>query len=41
VAEGRKKVIEKDLCITLFIAGDVFLTPRGEFRKFCPIRHGG
>jgi hypothetical protein len=28
------------LRLTLFIAGDVLATPRGEFRKFCPIRHG-
>ncbi|HUZ06802.1 MAG TPA: hypothetical protein VMV89_04870 [Candidatus Paceibacterota bacterium] len=41
VAEGRKKVIEKDLCITLFVASDVFHTPSDEFRKFCSVRHGG
>jgi hypothetical protein len=29
------------LRLTLFIAGDVFLTPRDKFSKLCPIRHGG
>jgi hypothetical protein len=28
------------LRLTLFVARDVFLTPRGKFREFFPARHG-
>lgn len=34
-------MIEEDMRFTLFIAGDVFGAPRGEFLKLFPIRHGG
>ena len=39
---GRQaRMIEKNLSITLFIAGDVFGAPRDKFGEFVPIRHGG
>ena len=41
VAEGLKEAVEKKLGFALFVARDVFRTPRDEFRKFCPVRHGG
>jgi hypothetical protein len=31
--------VEEDLRLTLFVARDVFLTPRGKFREFFPARH--
>jgi hypothetical protein len=33
-------MIQKDLSFTLFVTGDVVLSPRDEFGKFVPIRHG-
>jgi len=40
MAEGRKEVIEKNLRLTLFVAGDVSGAPSDEFLKHFPIRHG-
>jgi hypothetical protein len=38
-AGERPGAVEEDLRLILFVAGDVFLTPRGEFREFFPARH--
>jgi hypothetical protein len=35
-----KEAVEEDWRLTLFVARDVFLTPRGEFSAFYLIRHG-
>jgi hypothetical protein len=32
LAKGLEETIQEDLCLTFFVAGDVFLTPRDEFR---------
>jgi len=40
LTEGLKKTVEEDLRVTLFVAGDMLLTPRGEFGEFFPVRHG-
>jgi hypothetical protein len=36
-----EEAIQEDLRLTLFVARDVFLTPRGELSEFIPARHGG
>ena len=41
MAKGLKEPIEEDLGFTLFVAGDVLLTPCGELGEFFPARHGG
>jgi hypothetical protein len=33
-------MMQKDLTFTLFVVGDVVLSPRDEFLKLFPIRHG-
>jgi hypothetical protein len=35
-----EEAIQEDLRLTLFVARDVFLTPRGELSEFYLIRHG-
>jgi len=40
LTEGLEEAIQEDLRLTFFVAGDVFLTPRGEFGEFFPARHG-
>ena len=41
LTEGLKEPVEEDLRLAFFVAGDVLLTPRGEFGEFFPARHGG
>ena len=41
LTEGLKEPVEEDLRVAFFVAGDVLLTPRGEFGEFFPVRHGG
>jgi hypothetical protein len=40
MAKGLKEPVEEDLRLPVFVAGDVVLTPRGEFGEFFPARHG-
>ena len=40
LAKDLNKPVEEDLRLTLFVARDVFATPRGEFSEFFPARHG-
>jgi hypothetical protein len=41
LTEGLKEAVQKDLRLSLFVAGDVVLTPRSKCGEFVPIRHGG
>ena len=41
LTKGLKEAVEEDLRLALFVARDVRLAPRGEFREFVPARHGG
>lgn len=40
LAESLEEAVEEDLRLAFFVARDVRLTPRVEFRKFFPARHG-
>jgi hypothetical protein len=41
LAKSLEEAVEEDLRLTLFVARDVFLTPRDEFHEFFPARHDG
>jgi hypothetical protein len=40
LAEGLKEVVQENLRLSLFIAGDVLPAPRDKLLKFFPARHG-
>jgi hypothetical protein len=41
LTKGLKEAIQKDLRLTLFVAGDVVLAPRGKCGEFVPVQHSG